>query len=198
MQQSVAGLEKQVNRAGKEQLKTGTLLEVQQTQIGQALQKLQEAEELYQSELLDLQEQQQAQLNATRLETLQSLFPVLDSLDEAIRSGQQLLAQIPPSPPRKGWFAPPPVPTETPLRQGMYGWLEGLALVRQRLLNILTTAGIQPLNAQGQPFDPHYHVALDVVAASEVYPPGTVVAEIRRGYVLGQKVLRYAEVAVSR
>lgn len=198
LQQSLAGLEKQVNRAGKEQLKTGTLLEVQQAQIGQALEKLQEAEALYQSELLALQEQHQAQLSATRQETLQALFPVLDSLDEALRSGQQLLAQIPPPQTRKGWFTPPLAPAETPLRQGMYSWLEGLALVRQRLLNVLMTAGIQPMNVLGQPFDPHYHVALEVVAASPAYPPGTVVAEIRRGYMLGEKVIRYAEVAVSR
>jgi molecular chaperone GrpE len=194
--QSLAGLEKQINRAGKEQLRTGTVLEAQQTKIEQVLEKMEEAQTLYQAELQNLQEQQQARLSAARLEALQALFPVLDSLDEALRSGHQLLTQVPP-PTRKGWFAPP-VPVETPLREGMQAWLEGLTLVQQRLLDVLAGGGIQPLKAQGQPFDPHYQVALEVVPATGEYPSGTVVAEIRRGYVLGEKVLRYAEVTVSR
>ena len=47
------------------------------------------------------------------------------------------------------------------------------------------------------PFDPHHHVAVEVVPADETVSPGTVASELRRGYLVGDRVLRYAEVAVA-
>jgi molecular chaperone GrpE (heat shock protein) len=41
------------------------------------------------------------------------------------------------------------------------------------------------------------HIAMDVVPASAKLPPGTVATELRRGYHIGSRVLRHAEVAVS-
>jgi molecular chaperone GrpE len=69
--------------------------------------------------------------------------------------------------------------------------------VRQRLLGVLADEGIMPIAAEGQSFDPHLHVALEVVPPSDDLPPGHVAAELRRGYMAGERVLRHAEVAVS-
>jgi len=77
-------------------------------------------------------------------------------------------------------------------------WLQGLELVRERLLETLAMEGVEPLEAIGQPFNPHYHVALDTVAAQGDVLPGAVVSELRRGYAVGDRVLRYAEVVVAR
>jgi molecular chaperone GrpE (heat shock protein) len=40
-------------------------------------------------------------------------------------------------------------------------------------------------------------VALEVVPSGQNQPPGTVVAQLRQGYLVGDRVLRYAEVAVA-
>jgi len=77
-------------------------------------------------------------------------------------------------------------------------WLQGLGLVRERLFETLAIEGVEPLEAIGQPFDPHRHVAMDTVPARDDAPSGAVVSELRRGYVVGDRVLRYAEVVVAR
>jgi molecular chaperone GrpE len=77
-------------------------------------------------------------------------------------------------------------------------WLRGLELVRERLLQTLALEGVEPIETAGQPFDPHRHMALDAVPASPEFPPGMIVTELRRGYVAGARVLRYAEVIVAR
>jgi len=77
-------------------------------------------------------------------------------------------------------------------------WLQGLALVHARLFETLALEGVEPLAATGQPFDPHRHVAMDTVPARDDAPSGTVVSELRRGYAVGDRVLRYAEVVVAR
>jgi molecular chaperone GrpE (heat shock protein) len=83
-------------------------------------------------------------------------------------------------------------------REAYVGWLRGLHLVRDRLLETLAVEDVRSIQSVGQPFDPHWHVALDTAAANPNAPPGTVVAEARRGYMAGDRVLRYAEVIVAR
>ena len=56
---------------------------------------------------------------------------------------------------------------------------------------------MRPISAIGQPFDPQQHVAIGVAPANEDYPAGTVVEELRRGYLAGERVLRHAEVLVA-
>jgi molecular chaperone GrpE len=76
-------------------------------------------------------------------------------------------------------------------------WLGGLELVRERFLSILAAEGIQLIPALDQPFDPKLHVALEAVERDDV-PPGTIVAVVRPGYREDKRILRYAEVAVSK
>jgi molecular chaperone GrpE len=90
----------------------------------------------------------------------------------------------------------PRQPDET-LRESLDSWLVGLTFVRQRLLDTLAAEGVRPMDAEGQPFDPQRHVALEVVPAADGLSPGTVAAELRRGYMAGERVLRHAEVAVA-
>jgi molecular chaperone GrpE len=77
------------------------------------------------------------------------------------------------------------------------GWLDGLRLVRERLLAILEAGGVTPIPTVGQPFDPYLHVAVGTSGAGDG-PPGTIVSEERRGYRCPAGVLRYAEVIVYR
>jgi hypothetical protein len=75
-------------------------------------------------------------------------------------------------------------------------WLQGLEMVRTRFLALLATAGIYPMEAEGQPFDPRLHLAMATESRSDA-PDGTVVAVLRKGYRQRDRVLRYAEVAVN-
>jgi anti-sigma factor RsiW len=83
-------------------------------------------------------------------------------------------------------------------RAALDAWLVGLTFVRQRLLDTLAAEGVRPMDAEGQPFDPQRHIALEVVPADNGLLPGAVAAELRRGYMVGERVLRHAEVAVAQ
>lgn len=76
-------------------------------------------------------------------------------------------------------------------------WLKGLELVRHRFLALLQGEGIEPIDALNQPFDPRLHVAVETEARNSV-APNTVIRVLRKGYRQNNRVLRYAEVAVSR
>ena len=77
------------------------------------------------------------------------------------------------------------------------GWLQGLELVRERFLSLLAKESIQPIDALDKPFDPRLHVAVGGEERQGV-AANTVVSVLRKGYVQGDRVLRYAEVLVSR
>ncbi len=75
-------------------------------------------------------------------------------------------------------------------------WLEGIAAIDRKLRALLDSEGATPIESLGRPFDPAIHEALSHVAGSG-RPEGEVVAEIRRGYLIRDRVLRPALVAVS-
>jgi molecular chaperone GrpE (heat shock protein) len=76
-------------------------------------------------------------------------------------------------------------------------WLQGLTLVRERFLAVLTAEGIDVIQALDAPFDPQLHVAIQTETRDDV-APNTVVRVLRQGYRQHQRVLRYAEVVVAR
>ncbi len=73
----------------------------------------------------------------------------------------------------------------------------GFQMIYTQLMEAFTQAGLTPLVVEGQAFDPNLHEAVTTVA-SEEHPEGTVITEVRRGYMLGGKLLRAAQVIVSR
>ena len=75
---------------------------------------------------------------------------------------------------------------------------QGLDLVFQKLIDGLGQLGVQPIAAQGQPFDENLHEALLQQDAPEGTEPGTVVGVMQPGYTMGDRVLRHARVSVSR
>jgi molecular chaperone GrpE len=74
--------------------------------------------------------------------------------------------------------------------------LEGMEMVTRKLWKALSCEGLCPIEAVGKPFDPHMHEAVQKVGTSD-YPDGTVVQEIRKGYLLNGKVLRPSLVKVA-
>ncbi len=200
MAQGLAGLEKQFNRVGREQFKTNTLFEAQQAQTGETLELLKAAQARQEAESAVWRDHSRASLETLRLQMACTLLPVLDGLEEALAAGRRLEETQPP--PRAGLFrwsaTPAPTRSETALREAVLGWLAGLELVKERMLEWLAAQEVIPLTTLGRPYDPQQQVAVEVVPASPDSPSGTVVAEIRRGYRSGDQVLRYAEVTVAR
>lgn len=204
-QQALANLGTQISRAGREQFKVNTLAEAQRDQMAAALEQLRTAAGRQDAELIRSAEERRTGEAAARLAVIETLFPVLDGLDEALRVGGDLLAAQPSGPSGVAGFRARLLPNAAiairvagDLRGAMESWLAGLTLIRQRLLDVLAAEGVRPMVAAGQPFDPHYHVAMEAVSASASFPAGTVVAVLRRGYLSGERVLRFAEVTVAQ
>lgn len=210
VRQALASLEKQINRAGREQLKANSLVEAQAAQFSAALEALRTGDARRETEIAALREQNRGAQAAGRLEMARAVLPALDGLDEALRSGEQLLGRPPaapasPAPPTPRFFrrfrARVPAPAGGgggEMHEAMAAWLTGLTFVRERLLGALAAEDVRPIEAQGQAFNPQLHVAIEVVPASDGLLPGTIVSEVRRGYLVGDRVLRHAEVVVAR
>ena len=76
------------------------------------------------------------------------------------------------------------------------GILEGVRLTQYQLDQLLSQEGVKPIEAAGQPFNPHLEEAVQSVNDPNV-PDHTVVQVVRTGYTLGDEVLRPAQVIVS-
>ncbi len=76
-------------------------------------------------------------------------------------------------------------------------WASGFEMILNQFKEVLTSNGVKPINAKGQPFDPHLHEAVEMIPTN-AFPPGIVVEESAKGYVIGSKTLRPARVKVAK
>lgn len=74
---------------------------------------------------------------------------------------------------------------------------EGLELTARKLLATLEKFGVQPIDAQGKPFDANVHEAMVAQESAEV-PADTVLMVLQKGFTLHGRLLRPARVIVSR
>jgi molecular chaperone GrpE len=74
---------------------------------------------------------------------------------------------------------------------------QGFEMVLAQFQQVLREAGVEPIAAVGQPFDPHRHEALGH-QDSEEHPEGHVISQTRKGYKLKDRLLRPASVFVAR
>ncbi len=75
--------------------------------------------------------------------------------------------------------------------------IEGMELIYKKLYSIMEKIGLKPMNAQGQPFDPELHEAITQFPAPSPDLIGKVVDEVEKGYLLNDKVIRFAKVVVG-
>lgn len=101
---------------------------------------------------------------------LRELLPVLDHFDLGLKTAQER-------------------PTEAAVR-------DGFQMVYEQLLAVLKKAGLHPVEAQEASFDPHRHEAVAHVASDE-HAEDEIVAQTRRGWRLGDRLLRPVQVVVS-
>ena len=69
-------------------------------------------------------------------------------------------------------------------------------LAYKNFTDVLTKAGLEKIKAEGETFDPNYHEAVMQTPSSDK-PEHTIIAELQKGYKLGDKVLRPALVNVA-
>lgn len=74
---------------------------------------------------------------------------------------------------------------------------EGISLTLKSLLKVAENHGMSQVDPLGEPLDPERHHAVSMVDAPES-APGTVVSVLQKGYVLNDRLLRPALVAVSK
>jgi molecular chaperone GrpE len=76
-------------------------------------------------------------------------------------------------------------------------FIEGVELTERELLKALEKNGVKKFSPQGEKFDPNLHQAMYEMETTEG-PPGYVAQVIQAGYMIGDRVLRPAMVAVSK
>ena len=74
---------------------------------------------------------------------------------------------------------------------------EGVALVHNKLRNILQNKGLKEMETNGQVFDSDLHEAITNIPAPSEDMVGKVVDSLEKGYYLNDKVIRYAKVVVG-
>jgi molecular chaperone GrpE len=72
----------------------------------------------------------------------------------------------------------------------------GIQLTHQELQHLLAQEGVEQMAPEGQPFDPSYHEAVAIVPNPEA-EADTVVAEVQKGYLYRDQLLRPAKVHVA-
>lgn len=75
--------------------------------------------------------------------------------------------------------------------------VDGMSMVFKQFNDLLGDFGVQEVTAEGAAFDPNLHEAVKEEASPDV-PDGQVIAVVRRGYRLADRLLRPANVIVSR
>ena len=73
---------------------------------------------------------------------------------------------------------------------------QGVTLIYNKLMKILSEQGVEKIEAVGKPFDVEYHEAMLQRKAEDV-EPHTVLDEIEKGYIYKDKVIRHSKVIVS-
>ena len=118
-----------------------------------------------------VRQQSEESVRLQRENMMRDLLPIVDNLERAVEAA------------RGGGNGKPIV--------------EGVEMVLRSLIDYLRSNGVTQMSAVGQPFDPQRHEAVDQVP-SAAHPPNTVVTEFNRGYLIGDRMLRPARVAVAR
>ncbi len=106
-----------------------------------------------------------------KIEAIKAFLPVMDNLERAL---------------------------DTERKNGTEGSLmEGLEMILKQMTQMLTSLGVEEIDALNKPFDPACHNAVMQLPAQEGQDKGIVAAVFEKGYKMGDKVIRYSMVQVT-
>ena len=104
--------------------------------------------------------------------TITAILPVLDDMERAIANMQK--------------------------SEDAKAWLEGVELINNKFLKILSQEGLNKIETEGADFDTDYHEAIAMIPAPNEEQKGKVLDCVQTGYKLNDKVIRHAKVAVAQ
>ena len=110
------------------------------------------------------------QAEAALADALEDLLPIIDDLERALQA---------------------------PAGDDAAPYRKGVELIYRQMTELLRKRGVKPIKAVGTDFDPRYHQSI----AHEVsgnHREGEVTEEVRKGYMLGDRLLRPSMVKVAR
>ena len=110
-------------------------------------------------------------LKTANEDLMSSLIPVMDDFDRALKN--------------------------IPATEETKALREGVELIHNKFNKTLTQKGLTAMNAQGEVFDTELHEAITQIPAPTADLKGKVVDEVEKGYLLGEKVIRYAKVVIG-
>ena len=113
--------------------------------------------------------------NRVVAEVTRKLLPVVDNLSRALEAERSV---------------------EASESKEFRHFLHGVELISKQLNEVLESFGVQAIAAVGERFDPNIHEAV-ATEASDEYEPDTVIAELARGYRIGDRLLRPSMVKVA-
>ena len=76
-------------------------------------------------------------------------------------------------------------------------WIDGIALIQRKMHALMENEGLKAIEAVDKPFDPNYHEAV-IHEESDQVEEGTVIGELQKGFMLGERVLRPTLVKVAK
>ena len=87
---------------------------------------------------------------------------------------------------------------ERALKQGSEdeAFLKGVEMTMTQLVNVLDSLGIKAIEAEGKPFDPNFHKAVMHIK-DETLGENVVAQVFQTGFIMGDKVIRFAMVQVA-
>jgi molecular chaperone GrpE len=100
-------------------------------------------------------------------DAIKALLPTLDSFERALQTSRE----------------------QSDLRNGV-------ELIYRQLQDTLSKLGVRPIPAKGEPFDPRFHEAIEMVETADA-PDHQILEELQRGYKLKDRLLRPAMVKVA-
>ena len=115
--------------------------------------------------------ERQALGDAAAANVIEELLPLMDNLDRALKAEAG--------------------------GEGTEAYRRGVELIHEQLDAILRKRGVRAIDAVGADFDPNYHQAVSYEPA-EGRREGEVIEEFRRGYMLGDRLLRPSMVKVAK
>jgi molecular chaperone GrpE len=108
-------------------------------------------------------------------EILHDLLPLVDDLERALAAA---------------------APSGESSTQTVASYRAGIELIHKQLAELLRKRNVTPIEAKGADFDPHVHQAV-ATEPSDRHRDNEVIEELRRGYRLGERLLRPAMVKVA-
>lgn len=76
-------------------------------------------------------------------------------------------------------------------------WSEGIALIHRKLQMLLESEGLESIDVSGQQFNPEFHEAISYEEREDL-EDGAIIAEVQKGYKLGERILRPSLVRVAK